>query len=380
MRPHQARRAAAPVLGGRPHRDHVVARVPGVHDVEAALARAGRRAGARPRCRATRSRRARGRARAAGSTPAARACCGSESGRPSGSSGQTSSAVQPRARCASSELEHRRRGPRPLPVAGDVQDPHGAFPEVAARGALELPELRVLEQHVERGDGRDQEARHAVEESRLEQVGAQEAGRRTQAQVRDPRATPAAMQLERLDPAVLLDARHLIGEIDGSWRARGRPPASRRVPSARTRPCGLLPAQRPRERRKTRSCQSGWKSPWRIQRPRCRRDAVQLDAVELGRIAGEPLAQARRRARARAPRPRRARSPSRVWPGRARSSSARRCRGRRGAARARPRAGPALRSRRGCARRSRPRSRRSRRAKPGSARSGARRRERSRRR
>ena len=282
------------------------------------------------------------------------------------------------------QLEHRRRGPRPLPVAGDVQDPHAPArrrPRVAAprRAALELPQLRVLEQHVEGGDRGDQEARHAIAKARLQHVGAQETRRRPQAQVRHPRATPSAVELLRLDAAVLLHARDLIGEVDVAvvleiarepLDAAGHAHAPVRVAArpapARAPECAQLPV--------------GVEVAVADPAAEMPGDPVQLDAVERVAGAREPLAQAQRRARARGPRRRRARSPNRAWPGRARNSSDRRFPRRRAAAPGRPSAARAPRCRRSCARRPRRRSRRSRRARPGSARCGARRRGRSRRR
>ena len=122
VRPDQTGRAAAPVLGGRAHGDHVVARVPGVDDVEAALAQQPREP-----------------ARIPGIAPPDRTARageleqGLDARRPRllrqrvGPPVRILGAHQLRGAATRAlrqqELQHGRRGPRPLPVAGDVKDP-----------------------------------------------------------------------------------------------------------------------------------------------------------------------------------------------------------------------------------------------------------------
>ena len=125
----------------------------------------------------------------------------------------------------------------------------------------------------------------------LEQVGAQEAGRRTQAQVRDPRATPAAMQLERLDAAVLLHPRHLIGQIEVAGVlevARQLLHASGHAHPPVRIAAGPAPARAAEDAQLPVGVEVAVADP----AAEMAGDPVQLDAVELGGIAGEPLAQA----------------------------------------------------------------------------------------
>ena len=126
---------------------------------------------------------ARGRARAAARRPPpAPAAAASRAGRPDPRDSQLRGA--PRARCASRSCSIGAAGPVHFQSLVTwrilTRSPVGS----RARAALQLPQLGVLEQHVEGGDRGDHEARHAVEEARLEQIGAQEPRRRTQA--RDP--------------------------------------------------------------------------------------------------------------------------------------------------------------------------------------------------